>query len=174
MTINLITGNCISFAAALFTAKSSLADDRRHIYLYQVAQCLLLAAASIFFNSYAGIVTLLICALRNYLAAYDKLSRGLTVLCAALMLVLGLMLNNRGITGRIVIAANVIYTIGMHFAVKELSIKLNIILNLTLWIVYEILIVDIPSIIADAIGLGSAVYSLLRRKINNSKSRQRS
>lgn len=161
---NLIIGNCISVVAAIFTARSSWAKDKWHIYFFQVIQCLLLAVASVFFNSYAGIVSLLVCALRNYLAATDRLNKYATLFCFAMILVPGILINNRGYIGYIVIAANAIYTIGMYLAKKELAIKCNIILNLSLWIVYESLIIDIPSIIADGIGLIVAVASLFRKR----------
>lgn len=164
MTLNLIIGNCISFVAAYFTARSSLARDTWHIYMYQVIQCLLLAVASVFFNSYAGIVSLLACALRNYFAATGRLDGRKALLCLLLVLIPGILVNNRGIVGWIVICANVLYTAGMYAAKKELAIKCNIIVNLVLWIIYEILVVDIPSVIADGIGLGAAVVSVIRLK----------
>ena len=164
MTTALLIGNGISFAAAIMTILSSLAKDRWHIYIYQVAQCLLSAIASIFFNSYAGVVSLLVCAARNYLSAIDKLGKRETILCAAAVLVLGIACNNRGAIGWIVIAANVIYTIGSYAAKREKAIKANIVVNLTLWIVYEAFIFDIPSIIADGAGLGAAVWAMVRGK----------
>lgn len=164
MTTNLLIGNGISLIAAVFTAKSSWAKDRWHIYFYQIIQCLLLALASVFFNSYAGIVSLLACALRNYLAAKDKLDKKMTLLCLFLVLIPGILLNNRGWIGGIVIAANTIYTLGMYLARRELTIKCNMILNLLLWMIYEALIIDIPSFVADGIALGTAVVSLAVRK----------
>lgn len=158
--MNLLIGNAISLAAAFFTARSSWAKDRWHIYIYQVLQCLLLAVASIFFQSYAGVVSLLGCALRNYLAALDKLNQKTILLCLLLVLVPAVLLNNRGYIGWIVIAANVLYTLGMYAAKTELTIKINMIVNLILWIVYEILIVDIPSVLADSVGLVTAAASL--------------
>jgi len=162
VTLNLIIGNIISLIAAFFTAKSSLAHDRWNIYICQCAQCLLLAVASVFFNSYAGIVTLLVCALRNYLAASDRLNARWTLACLVLVLVPGILLNNRGAVGCIVIFTNVVYTAGMFFARKEVAVKCNMIFNLALWMVYEALIFDIPSLIADAIAAGAAVWSLIR------------
>lgn len=165
MTVNLWIGNGISLVAAYFTARSSWAKDTWHIYYYQILQCLLLAVASIFFNSYTGIVSLLVCALRNYLAAKEKLNKTMMLLCLVLILIPGILVNNRGSVGYIIIAANAIYTIGMYLAKQELFIKCNIILNLTLWIIYEILIIDIPSIIADSIGLVTAIASLFRKHV---------
>lgn len=160
-------------AAALFTAKSSLARDTWHIYIYQVVQCLLLALASVFFRSWAGIISLLGCALRNYFAAIGKLDRGMTLLCLMLVLVPGILLNNRGYIGWIIIAANVIYTLGVYLAKRELAIKLNMMVNLTLWMVYELLITDIPSLIADGIGLGAAVVWVMRTAIAGRNCKQK-
>ena len=162
MTAGVIIGNCISLIAAFFTAKSSWSKDIWHIYIYQVVQCLLLAVASIFFRSYAGIVTLLVCAFRNYMAAAGKLTGKITAVCLLLILILGILLNNRGYIGWIIIAANVLYTLGVHVTKRELAIKCNIVINLVLWMIYEILILDIPSFAADGIGLAVTVASIIR------------
>lgn len=165
----LFIGNCISAIAAVFTALSSWSKDRKSIYGYQVVQCLLLSLASVFFASRSGIVTLLVCAWRNYLAARDRLTKGRILICLVLIAVFGLLVNNRGVIGLLVVFTNVIYSLGMYFAKSELAIKCNIMLNLTLWLVYEILIIDIPSAAADAIGLAAAAASLLRKNPQKSK-----
>lgn len=162
MTTNLIIGNGISLVAAWFTARSSWARDTWHIYFYQIIQCLLLALASVFFNSYAGIVSLLACALRNYLAATGRLNKIWTALCLVLVLIPGVLLNNRGYIGWIIIAANVLYTLGMYLCRREKTIKCNMIVNLALWMIYEALIWDIPSFCADGAALVTAFLSLLR------------
>lgn len=159
---NLLIGNAISLLAAYFTARSSWAGDPWHIYFYQVIQCLLLSLASVFFNSYAGIVTLLACALRNYLAATGRLNKTWTGICLLLVLIPGVLLNNRGGIGWIIIAANVLYTVGMYLCRREWAIKCNMILNLTLWMVYEALIWDIPSFLADGAALVTALFSIRR------------
>ncbi len=166
VSVNLIIGNFISAIAAYFTARSSWAKDTWHIYFYQIIQCLLLALASVFFRSYTGIVSLLICALRNYLAATGKLDKKWTFICLILVLVPGILVNNRGYIGWIILFANGIYTIGMYYAKKEVAIKCNMILNLILWIIYEILILDIPSTISDSIGLFVALLSLFYKREN--------
>jgi len=162
MNIYLIIGNLISLIALIFTLKSSLSKDVWHIYFYQVLQCLTLSIASVFFNSYAGIITLFICAIRNYLAAKEKLTTKWLVIFVILLLTVGIAVNNRGLAGYIIIAANVIYTIGMYLCKKEISIKLNIIVDLSLWIIYEIIIIDIPSTIADIISLIATVVSIIK------------
>lgn len=161
---NLLIGNLISLIAVWFTAMSSWSKDRRKIYLYQVGQCLLLALASVFFRSYAGIATLLVCAWRNYLASRNRLTKVWAVICLGLIVFFGLLVNNRGLIGQLLVVTNVIYTLGVFYTKRELSIKCNMILNMTLWMIYEIFIVDIPSAIADLVGIVTAVASLLRPK----------
>ena len=159
---NLVIGNCISLLAAVFTCASCYSHNKKRIYYYQVAQCLILSVANFFFCSYAGIITLALCALRNFLLGKDKFPKSACIIIASLMLITGMLINNNGIIGWIVISANVIYTIGGYFARRELTIKLNIILDLSLWIIYEILIIDIPSLIADSIGLVIAIIAVVR------------
>lgn len=167
VTTNWLIGNGISLAAAVFTAKSSWARERRKIYGYQIIQCLLLALASLFFGSYVGIVSLLVCALRNYLAAVNRLDGKMTVLCLALIVIPGLLVNNNGWIGLLLLATNAGYTLGMFFCKGERAIKWNILVNLFLWIVYECWIGDIPSIVADGIGFVTAAASLVvnRKKV---------
>ena len=159
---NLLIGNCISLVAAVFTCASCYVRDKKRIYFYQVGQCLILAVANLFFGSYAGIVTLALCALRNYLLGIDKFGKVSCISIASLMLVIGAAINNNGAVGWIVIIANVLYTIGGYIARREITIKLNIILDLVLWIIYEILIIDIPSLIADVIGVVIAIAAVIR------------
>lgn len=159
---NLVIANCISAVSAMFTCLSCYSKDRARIYYYQVGQCVALAIANIFFNSYAGIITLIICAVRNFLLGKDIYNKYICVSLAAGMLIFGAILNNNGGIGWIVIAANVIYTLGAYFAKNELTIKLNIILDLVLWMIYEMFIIDIPSFIADSIAVVIALISVFR------------
>ncbi len=58
--MNTLLGNAVSFIAACFTLASSWSRDRRRIYLYQAAQCFLIAGANIFFASVSGVTTCLL------------------------------------------------------------------------------------------------------------------
>ena len=162
ITTNLIIANCISFAAAVFTAGSCWAKREDVIYYLQVGQCLLLCIASFFFGSYAGIATLALCCIRNFILAKGIYNKSICMLLAAGMLIFGVIFNNMGAVGWIVIAANVIYTLGAYFAQNELLIKINIIIDLVLWMIYEVIIIDIPSLISDAIGTAIAIGAIAR------------
>lgn len=87
------------------------------------------------------------------------------------MVIFGAIFNNSGAAGWIIIAANTLYTLGAYLAKNEVLIKLNIILDLLLWIVYEIIMKDAPSFIADIIGIVVAILAIIRyfRERKNTK-----
>lgn len=148
LTSDLIIANCISFGSSLFTYASSWAKEEKRIYWYQVGQCGVLALAYIFFDSYAGVVTLLLCTLRNVILALGRYNKTWCICLASGMVIFG-----------------------AYLAKNEVLIKLNIILDLLLWIVYEIIMKDVPSFIADIIGIVVAILAIIRyfRERKNTK-----
>ena len=163
MNSNLI-GNLISFIAACFTIASSWSADRKRIYLYQAAQCFFLALANIFFNSISGVTTYIICAVRNVLLAYDRFTARLCIITVAFVGIIGLSVNNRGMTGLLPVITTALYTIVCFYAKRQPTIKANIIVNLVLWAVYDILIHDYVSFTVDTGSAFVAVISILRWK----------
>ena len=163
----LLAGNCISFLAACFTAAASWSKEKKHIYLYQSVQCFLLAIANIFFASLSGSLTLFLCGVRNLLTAYDRFTARLCGIFLILIIVPGFLSNNRGIIGILPVFTTVIYTVGCLYLKSENKIKGNIIVNLLLWSVYDILILDLVSFGVDMVSAFIAVISLFRKKISS-------
>ena len=158
----MLIGNIISLAGACFTLLSAWSRDRKRIYLYQAAQCLLLAVANIFFASISGVTTCALCAVRNCLLAYDRFTAGRCALFVAAVAALGLYTNNRGLTGLLPIIATVLYTVGCYFAKRAKAIKLNMIVNLVLWAAYDLLVGDYVSGAVDSVSAMTALASILR------------
>lgn len=172
MTRAVIIGNIISLAAAAFTAASAICRGRKKIYGYQAIQCVIMAVASVFFGSMSGIVTFVLCAARNTLAAYDRFDRRACVIFTVLVSVVGIASNNLGITGYIPVLTTVIYTIGSWKLKGEIAIKLNSALNLILWSIYDVIILDLVSLGVDAVCATLTVVSAV--KIRKEKRRARS
>ena len=160
----LIVGNCCSFLAACFTLASAWSRDRKRIYLYQAAQCLILAAANVFFASVSGTTTLVLCALRNCLIAYNRFTPRRCVVFVAAVTLLGLSANSRGFVGLLPVVTTAVYTVGCLRAQSERAIKLNLILNLVLWAVYDIIILDLVSFAVDTVSAAAATISLLKNR----------
>ena len=158
----MLIGNCISFAGAFFTLLSAWSRDRKRIYLYQAAQCLLLAVANIFFASVSGVTTCALCAVRNCLLAYDRFTARSCAVFVVAVAALGLYTNNRGLAGLLPIVATVLYTLGCFFAKRTKAIKLNMIVNLVLWAAYDLLVGDFVSAAVDSVSAVTALASILR------------
>ena len=158
----MIIGNVISLVAAIFTVASSWSKDRKRIFLYQAVQCFLLAIANIFFVSFSGITTYALCALRNLLIAYDRFTNKVCIVFLISVTAIGLFANNRGLIGLLPVLTTAIYTVGCFYVKETKPIKINIIVNLTLWAIYDIAIRDFVSFTVDTLSAGTAVVSLFR------------
>ena len=162
--MRILFGNLLSLIAALFTFLSAWSRDRKSIYLFQAAQCGILSAANVFFSSVSGVTTCALCTLRNLLIAYDRYTPRLCALFLAAVAALGLWANNRGLVGLLPVAATALYTVGCLYAKSPRTIKLNLIVNLILWAVYDAFVLDLISCAVDGFSALTAVYTLLREK----------
>lgn len=158
----ILIGNIISIVAACFTAAGSWTVSKQKSYLYQVFQCLTLAVASVFFRSWSGITTLLLCAARNYLVSKNLFKGKIMVVTLVLLVGLGILVNNRGIVGWIVITTTFIYTIGSCYAMRPMAVKWNITMNCAMWAIYDFLILDLVSGVVDVLATALTLASILR------------
>lgn len=159
---DIIIGNVISIGSACFTAASSWTISKQKSYMYQVFQCLTLAVASVFFHSWSGVTTLILCAIRNYLVSKDLFKGKIVVVVLAILVGLGILVNNRGIVGWLVIMATFVYTIGSCKAVRPLAVKGNITFNCAMWALYDFLILDLVSGVVDVMATVLTLVSILR------------
>ena len=159
---NYLIATCLSVVTACFTAAASWVPDKEKTYLFQVAQCLVYAAASYFYGVYTTIITMFICAARNYLAAKDRFTLNTAIVFSVLGIGLGIIFNNSGLVGVVPIAATVVYNFGCCICKKLVAVKWNIIINLLFWMTYDAVISDFASLLMDTIGMAAAVAAILR------------
>lgn len=160
--IDLLIGNGLSLVAACFTAASNWTTDKAKCYMLQAWQCGILAIASIFFHSYAGISTLALCALRNYLIGKNKYTWKLCVILTILIGVVGVLVNNRGFVGILLVLATMVYSVGSYVVQRPMAMKLNILINQLCWMIYEIVVLDIVSLITEIITVAVLMVSIVK------------
>lgn len=149
----LIIGNGISFVAAIFMVASCVVKRKRTIFLCQFLECALLAVASVFFGSLAGMATLVLSAIRNLLVANDRYTKPMMTVFLILTIVAGVLANTRGLVGLLPVFATVEYTICCHYIVGEKATKCSIFVNVLLWVIYSFLICDLSTAVSDTIVL---------------------
>lgn len=99
------------------------------------------------------------------LLAYERFTARLCIITVACVGIIGVSVNNRGIIGLLPVITTALYTIICFYAKRRSTIKMNIIVNLALWAVYDILIHDYVSFSVDTGSAIIAVISILRNKI---------
>lgn len=159
---NYTIATVLSIACACFTAAASWVPNKEKSYRLQVIQCLIYAVASYFFGVYSTIVTVLLCAVRNWLSSRNRFSTKVCIPFCIVMVVLGLLFNNAGWVGLIPVLATLIYSIGCCVCKALIRTKWNILVNLAFWILYDLMIADYPSCVMDTIGAVVAVAAIIR------------
>ena len=149
--MNLIIGNLISLAAAVFLAVSCIVKDHKKVFLWQTVNCLLLAVSSYFFGSFAGITTLFLCALRNILIVTDRYTKPAMLVTLVSVIASGLIANNKGIIGLLPIVATVEYTICCHYVHGKNATRWSIFANEVIWVLYSLLILDVSTAVSDLV-----------------------
>ena len=168
LPLNIIIGNIISFFSSIALVLSCVVNDKTEAYKYQTLEALILTVSSAFFYSWAGMLTMFIAALRNYLAMKDKLSFKLAVMFILIALIICPIINNYGWIGLLPMFGIIQLTICNYYLKNIKWIKLAIIIDLFIYAVYFIGIYDF---ISCATQLITAVIGLISfmKLINDEK-----
>ena len=159
---NLIIGNIISFIAGIFIILSMWVNDEKEAYKYQFLNAFILMISSVFFFSWTGVTTMAIAASRNAFVYKDKLTFNWTVLFIVISIVLGFLVNTRGIIGFLPIIAIVQITICNYYLKSIKSIKTSFIVNSAFYIVYFLAIYDFSSCAFETITVIIGLISLFK------------
>lgn len=159
---NLIIGNIISFIAGIFIILSMWVNDEKEAYKYQFLNAFILMISSVFFFSWTGVTTMAIAASRNAFVYKDRLTFNWTVFFIVISIVLGFLVNTRGIIGFLPIIAIVQITICNYYLKSIKSIKTSFIVNSAFYIVYFLAIYDFSSCAFETITVIIGLISLFK------------
>ena len=159
---NLIIGNIISFIAGIFIILSMWVNDEKEAYKYQFLNAFILMISSFFFFSWTGVTTMAIAASSNAFVYNDKLTFNWTVFFIVISIVLGFLVNTRGIIGFLPIIAIVQITICNYYLKLIKSIKTSFIVNSAFYIVYFLAIYDFSSCAFETITVIIGLISLFK------------
>ena len=162
LAFNLIIGNIISFIAGIFIILSMWVNDEKEAYKYQFLNAFILMISSVFFFSWTGVTTMAIAASRNAFVYKDRLTFNWTVFFIVISIVLGFLVNTRGIIGFLPIIAIVQITICNYYLKSIKSIKTSFIVNSAFYIVYFVAIYDFSSCAFETITVIIGLISLFK------------
>ncbi len=138
----LLLGNLISLGASVCLAASCCAPTKNRTYAFQCAESAVLCLSYLVFGAWAGLSTQVVSVARNLLVLRDRFSPRLMVLFTVLVVVLGLVVDDRGPVGLLPVAATVQLTLCNHFCVSMKQIKASFLVNALQWMAYSFVIGD--------------------------------
>ena len=159
----LIIGEIFSLLAAVFLAYSTFAKKKQKMVFWQILDSSLNAISNIFLLSYSGCITNIFTVLRNYLTYKNKLNKRYTIIFIILMVILGCLFNNKGIIGLFQIIASIEYTLFMYRSKTANNLRTGLIINLTLWGIYDFYIKSYPMLIMDIVIIIFSITNNIRR-----------
>ena len=162
LAFNLLIGNIISFIAGIFIILSMWVNDEKEAYKYQFLNAFILMISSVFFFSWTGVTTMAIAASRNAFVYKDKLTFNWTLFFIVISIVLGFLVNTRGIIGFLPIIAIVQITLCNYYLKSIKSIKTSFIVNSAFYIVYFLAIYDFSSCAFETITVIIGLISLCK------------
>ena len=162
LAFNLLIGNIISFIAGIFIILSMWVNDEKEAYKYQFLNAFILMISSVFFFSWTGVTTMAIAASRNAFVYKDKLTFNWTLFFIVISIVLGFLVNTRGIIGFLPIIAIVQITLCNYYLKSIKSIKTSFIVNSAFYIVYFLAIYDFSSCAFETITVIIGLISLFK------------
>ena len=167
----LILGNIIAFIAASLSIIIGIIKSKKKILFTQTIQYITYVIADFILGGITGAITNLISIVRNILCYKGKLNKIMIILIILVSIILTLMFNNLGFIGLLPLFNNIIYTIFINVK-DELKFKILILIQMILWLIYDITIKAYTSAIFEIITIISCIITAYQIYINRKKEKQ--
>ena len=163
--IEIIIGNIASIGAMICDSYSGTRRTRRDMLIAQIFSQFFYIASSLVLKAYSATTQNVVTVFRNLVAIKKDPSKKVAIFFTALPVVLGLIFNNRGLMGLLPIVANLEYSIIMFACPKNVNaIKLALIINCSLFAVFNFYVLNFVSAIASIIISVTTAISLYKSK----------
>ncbi|MBQ7160158.1 MAG: YgjV family protein [Clostridia bacterium] len=163
MTSEIIIGNVCSLCAL---ASDSIAGTRKktdQILGIQIISQFFYAAGSIVLKGYSSTAQNAAAVLRNLAAMKRIKSKAIEWSLIALGVVLGIVLNNRGLLGFLPIVANLEYSIAVfRFKDNEKLLKIALIVNLIMFSAFSLVISNYVGVAANLVVAAATFISMIK------------
>ena len=163
--IAIIVGNIFSLCAMATDSFSGTRKEHRQIMSAQIVSQFFYAASSIALKGYSSTVQNIVAVFRNLAAMKNVKSKALEWGLVLAGVVLGIAFNNRGILGLLPVIANLEYSISVfRFKDNEKALKLAFILNMVLYAVFSLAIMNYVGAVSCTVIAVTTAVSLIRAK----------
>lgn len=160
---SIIIGNIFSLCAMISDSISGTRKKHSEIMIVQTVSQFFYAASSIALKGYSSTVQNIVAVFRNYAAIKNIKNKVLEWILVLAGVILGIIFNNRGLLGYLPIIANFEYSIAV-FKLKdnEKTLKIAFIINMIMYIVFNIVIMNYVGALSCAIIALTTLISLYK------------
>ena len=167
----IILGNIIALVAASISIIIGIIKSKKKILYIQTIQYITYAIADFILGGITGAISNLISIFRNVLCYKEKLNKVMVILIILLSTVLTLMFNNLGFIGLLPLFNNIIYTLFINIK-DEFKFKILILIQMILWLIYDLTIKAYTSAIFEVITIISCIITAYQIYINKKNEKQ--
>lgn len=157
-----ILGYIFSFVAGLCFMLSGIAKDKNKTIILGNGDYICNAIANILLQAYSGSVSCLISLIRNMFAIRNKITLKLSIILCFIQIIFGLLVNNRGIFGILIIVASVQLTLIGYIKDQDIRItKASLLFNALMWSIFDFHI-KAPIFIFDMLSIISCIIWFIK------------
>lgn len=161
----IIIGNILSLCATISDSISGTRKKHSQIMYVQIVSQFFYGASSIVLQGYSSTAQNIVAVFRNFAAAKNVKSRVLEWILIVAGVVLGVVLNNRGLLGLLPIVANLEYSIAVfRFKDNQKALKLSFILNMIMYAAFSLVIMNYVGVASCSVIAVTTAVSLIKEK----------
>ena len=165
MGTDIILGNVFSLCAMATDSISGTRKKHSQMMAIQIVSQFFYAASSIALKAYSSTAQNAVAVFRNYAAMKNVKSKVMEWVLILAGVVLGIVLNNRGLLGWLPIMANLEYSIAVfQFKNNETALKLAFIMNMVMYAVFSLVIMNYVGAASCTVIAVTTAVSLIRAK----------
>lgn len=162
MSVSIILANIMSGIGMLLLVYSTFSKSKKKMLWIQVGDCFFNALGCLLAGSYSAMITNTVSMIRNILNAKGFMTKVLSYIVAVILLVLGVVVNKKGLIGLLPPVASVIYTIWLERGKTAQSLRFGLIVNLVLWLIHDFYVGLYVSGITDILLIIVTVINIIR------------
>jgi hypothetical protein len=162
---NLILGNLFSLIAMGTDSFSATRKSAKAVLLVQCISQFLYGMSSLVLKGYSAVVQSAVSIVRNLAAVKGNTAKWFEWTLVALGVGLGLLFNNLGPVGLLPVISNFEYSVAVFlFRDNEKALKLAFLINVALFAVFNVAILNIVGVVGNLVVAGTTAVSLYKEK----------
>ena len=159
-----IIANIFSFIGTILVAYSTFSKKKEKMFLIQSIDTLAYAFSNLFIGSYSGVSTNILSSIRNYLNSKNKNNKYINTVFVLLIIIIGIITNQKGLIGYIPIIASVEYAVLSLKSKNDQDVRITLCINLFLWFIYDSIMGLYPALIMDIVIFVITLFNYIKEK----------